>query len=225
MYRSQSSGMSDLSFNNSVQGNNGYQEDQIHKTESDGVTQMVERSEMYQLLNRVTIKEITLSLSFSGKGALKIVNVNNLLIHLPKMEYINKTWSTRDFLLNYRKDVLKLVLKHTGSFIGNKFIKHKVPKITQPLTSIKDYDSYVNIKELTELESNTAANTGHISIIDENGKKLDRSQAEAHHHHHHHPHFDPDLLEPVLSLTNSLTRSLSNLAGSSSEAMGTIREE
>lgn len=228
MSRASSSAVSELSFNGAFQGNNNHQEDQNHKTETDGVTQMVERSEMYQLLNRVTIKEITLSLSFSGKGALKIINVNNLLIHLPKMEYINKTWSTKDFLLNYRKDVLKFVLKHTGSFIGNKFIKHKVPKITQPLSSIKDYDSYVNIKELTELETNTAANTGHVSIVDENGKKLDRSQAEVHHHqhqHHHHPHFDPDLLEPVLNLTNSLTRSLSNLAGTSSEAMGTIREE
>ncbi|GME71061.1 unnamed protein product [Ambrosiozyma monospora] len=93
-------------------------------TVDDNVVQMEKRASLFQMFHLIRIYPIVLCITFKGVGALKMINVNNLTINVPEIEYSNKIMSNEEFFADFRVKIIKVVLKHTGAFINSKF-KHR----------------------------------------------------------------------------------------------------
>lgn len=81
---------------------------------------------------------------------------------MPTIDYKNKTWSNLDMALHLKKDVIRILLQHTGSLIQNKLIKHRKKRFNQPLRQITNYASFTAIQDLAEAEvaSSSTYNSG-----------------------------------------------------------------
>ncbi|KAH3668733.1 hypothetical protein OGAPHI_002488 [Ogataea philodendri] len=146
------------------------------------ISQMIERSKKYQLLNRITIDPLHLVLSIKGEGSTKLVDVHLLELSMPKVEYLNKVWSQEDFFQHFKKEVIRLVLKNSGKIVANKITKRvRTGKLHNLLTH------------------NTDTDTGH-HVSQSNGSQSNTVQQAHSHLHHQSEHFgkfaDPDVLEP-----------------------------
>jgi hypothetical protein len=98
---------------------------------SDDLTQMMSRASNYMTLAYVKIPSVVLCLSYKGKGDRNIEDVNSFVFRMPVLEYRNKTWSNLDLAMQLKKDVIKALISHTGSIIGNKFSHHRPNKAQQ----------------------------------------------------------------------------------------------
>ncbi|KAG7698428.1 hypothetical protein KL951_001692 [Ogataea haglerorum] len=143
------------------------------------ISQMVERSKKYQLLNRITIDPLHLVLSFKGQGSYKVVDVHRLELEIPKVEYTNKMWSQEDFFQRFKKDVVRHILKNTGKIMANKITKRQKRSKLQQLLSYK-VDLQSELSRRTSVSSSTPKLHSHL-----------------HRHKDHFGHYeDPDVLEP-----------------------------
>ncbi|KAG7884882.1 hypothetical protein KL938_001139 [Ogataea parapolymorpha] len=144
------------------------------------ISQMVERSKKYQLLNRITINPLHLILSFKGQGSYKVVDVHRLQLQVPKVEYTNKMWSEEDFFQHFKKDIVRLILRNTGKIMANKITKRQKRSKLQHLLSYKD-----------ELQNELSRRTSISS------SSTPKSHSHLHRHADHFGHWeDPDVLEP-----------------------------
>ena len=98
---------------------------------SDDLTQMMSRASNYMTLAYVKIPSVVLCLSYKGKGDRNIEDVNSFVFRMPVLEYRNKTWSNLDLAMQLKRDVIKALISHTGSIIGNKFSHHRPNKAQQ----------------------------------------------------------------------------------------------
>ncbi|KAF2718880.1 hypothetical protein K431DRAFT_252307, partial [Polychaeton citri CBS 116435] len=92
---------------------------------SDDLTQMMNRASNYMTLAFVKIPSMVLCLSYKGQGRRNIEDVHDLVFTMPTLEYRNKTWSNLDLALQLKKDVVRALISHAGTIIGNKFSHHK----------------------------------------------------------------------------------------------------
>ncbi|CAR23280.1 Hob2p [Lachancea thermotolerans CBS 6340] len=88
------------------------------------MNEMVTRSSRYFNVRSVVIRKVTMSISYKGSRSL-ITNVDGLTVKVPTLRYTNKLWSRDEFIATLKKDIIKVVLQHTGYIIGNKFTLHK----------------------------------------------------------------------------------------------------
>lgn len=95
------------------------------KERSDDLTQMMNRASNYMTLAYVKLPSMVLCLSYKGKSARNIEDVHDLVFRMPTLEYRNKTWSNLDLALQLKKDVIKALISHAGTIVGNKFSHHK----------------------------------------------------------------------------------------------------
>lgn len=95
---------------------------------TDDLSQMMSRASNYMTLAQVKINSVVLCLSYKGKGERNIEDVHDLVFRMPVLEYRNKTWSNLDLALRLKKDVIKALLSHTGTIIGNKLAYHRPTK-------------------------------------------------------------------------------------------------
>ncbi|KAK5001952.1 Protein SABRE, partial [Cryomyces antarcticus] len=79
----------------------------------------------------VKIPSMVLCLSYKGKGQRNIEDVHDLVFRMPTIEYRNKTWSNLDLALQLKKDLIKILLSHTGAILGNKLTHHRTSKQQQ----------------------------------------------------------------------------------------------
>ncbi|TKA49829.1 hypothetical protein B0A49_13507, partial [Cryomyces minteri] len=98
---------------------------------SDDLTQMMKRASNYMTLAYVKIPSMVLCLSYKGKGQRNIEDVHDLVFRMPTIEYRNKTWSNLDLALQLKKDLIKILLSHTGAILGNKLMHHRTSKQQQ----------------------------------------------------------------------------------------------
>ncbi|KAL6949110.1 hypothetical protein ACO0QE_001600 [Hanseniaspora vineae] len=108
----------------------------------DGMEEMVNRSSKYINIRSLTIRHMTVCVSYRGSKSV-ITNVDNLIVKVPTISYKNKIWSTSDFIATLKKDIIKVVLHHTGTIIGNKFKPKK-----------KIESKYESFKQLSKLLKN-----------------------------------------------------------------------
>lgn len=101
------------------------------KVRSDDLTQMMNRANNYMTLAYVSLQSTTLCLSYKGKGQRNFEDVHNLVFRMPMLEYRNKTWSNLDLALQFKKDIIRALISHTGAIIGNKFSHHRPAKQAQ----------------------------------------------------------------------------------------------
>lgn len=95
------------------------------KKPQDDLTQMMARASNYMTLAHVKIPSVVLCLSYKGRGERNLEDVHNFVFRMPALEYRNKTWSNLDLALRLKKDVIKALISHTGSIIGNKISHHR----------------------------------------------------------------------------------------------------
>ncbi|CUS23595.1 LAQU0S10e04060g1_1 [Lachancea quebecensis] len=88
------------------------------------MNEMVTRSSRYFNVRSVVIRKVTMSISYKGSRSL-ITNVDGLTVKVPTLRYTNKLWSRDEFIATLKKDIIKVVLQHTGYIIGNKFTLHR----------------------------------------------------------------------------------------------------
>ncbi|KAL9092775.1 MAG: hypothetical protein Q9159_000673 [Coniocarpon cinnabarinum] len=95
------------------------------KERSDDLTKMLNRASSYMSLVYVKLPSVALCLSYKGRGNRNFEDIHNLVFTLPTIEYRNKTWSNLDLALALKKDIIRALISHTGTIIGNKFTHHK----------------------------------------------------------------------------------------------------
>lgn len=87
----------------------------------DNYAEMERRSNLYMLGNVIMINPMKLCLTFKGKGALRLINVSNMILDIPKIEFGNALISNEEFLAVLRIKILKIALKNIPRFIQSKF--------------------------------------------------------------------------------------------------------
>lgn len=99
--------------------------------------EMVKRSSKYFNVGKITVNPLVMSVSYKGSKSV-ITNVDNLIVKVPTIQYKNKIWSSEDFIVSFKKDIIKIVLQHAGTIIGNKFVPHKNENRYEPLKQISN---------------------------------------------------------------------------------------
>lgn len=141
--------------------------------EADDIAIIMNRLSQYISIVDIEIVKVPVSVSFKAPKHLNILDVHNLVLTIPNLRYKNKMWSGEDFILRLRKDIIKIIVHHSGRILGNKFKIKKRRIISEPLKQIADYASFMTIQDL-QLE----------------GRSRDASKTDngTHHHRHHHHH-------------------------------------
>ncbi|KAL6930245.1 uncharacterized protein HGUI_03590 [Hanseniaspora guilliermondii] len=101
----------------------------------EGLSEMVNRSSKYMAIKKIVVNKTVVAVSY--RGAKKITNLNDLIVKIPVLKYENKVWSSDDFISALKKDLVKIVLSHTGNIIGNKFKSKK--KMESKYESFKQF--------------------------------------------------------------------------------------
>ena len=143
---------------------------------SDDLTQMMSRASNYMTLAYVKIPSVVLCLSYKGRGERNIEDVHDFVFRMPALEYRNKTWSNLDLALRLKKDIIKALISHTGSIIGNKFSHHRPNKhqasrlreIANSSSLLPNTDSLANPttnSSLSQSQVRDRPSTSHSSFI------------------------------------------------------------
>ena len=119
------------------------EQNEISSTDK-GLSEMVNRSSRYMAIKKIIVNKTVLSISY--RGSKKITNLNDLIVKIPVLKYENKVWSNDDFIAALKKDLIKIVLSHTGNIIGNKF------KTKKKMES--KYESFKQFSKLLRSDSN-----------------------------------------------------------------------
>ncbi|KAK6201000.1 RNA pol II promoter Fmp27 protein domain-containing protein [Scheffersomyces amazonensis] len=147
--------------------------------EGDDISIIISRSLKYKSMIEVEVASFKLYASFKAPKHLNILDVHKLRLNIPNLKYTNKIWSGEDFCVRLRKDIIKIILNHTGKIIGNKFKYRNRNAVAEPLKQISDYASFMTIKDLQSL--GRARDTARTHL-DENH----HGHVHPHAHHHHH---------------------------------------
>lgn len=116
--------------------------------EADDIAIIMNRSSKYVSIIKIEIAKVNMSISFSAPKHLSILNVHNLAMTIPTLKYKHKMWSAEEFVLRLRKDIIKIILNHTGKIIGNKFKPANRKHRMEPLQQISNYASYITLQDL-----------------------------------------------------------------------------
>ncbi|OBA27604.1 hypothetical protein HANVADRAFT_30865 [Hanseniaspora valbyensis NRRL Y-1626] len=119
-------------------------------TPEHGISEMVKRSNKYMAIKKIVINRTILCVSYRGTS--KITNLNDLVLKTPVLRYENKIWSNQDFIAALKRDLVKIVLSHTGNIIGNKF------KTKKKMES--KYESFKQFSKLLRADSAVGRNRG-----------------------------------------------------------------
>ncbi|OBA24378.1 hypothetical protein METBIDRAFT_30663 [Metschnikowia bicuspidata var. bicuspidata NRRL YB-4993] len=129
----------------------------IHRTSSkkqasipDDITVIMNRSAQYFVVGDFKVNKTKLCISFKAPKHLNIIDVHNLEFSLPSIHYRDKTWTSNDFILQFKKDVVKIFLSNTGKIIGNKFKIKKRQRVSTPLRQIMDFSKYMSLEDLQD---------------------------------------------------------------------------
>ncbi|KAG7195095.1 uncharacterized protein KQ657_004211 [Scheffersomyces spartinae] len=117
----------------------------------DDVSTILARSARFTSIHKLELASTVIHMSFSAPKLLSILDVHGLSLKIPVLSYKNKLWAGEDFVVQLRKDIIKILLSHTGRILGNKFKRKKKPSkhtSSSPLNQIKNYDSFMTVDDL-----------------------------------------------------------------------------
>lgn len=97
-----------------------------HKSLS--ISEMSERAKTFFSIQNFTFANLVLNVTFSGKGKLRLINVNNLTLSVPSFHVSKKIWTTIDMINAVKKHIIKTLLKQTGRLLRNKIFVYKSKK-------------------------------------------------------------------------------------------------
>lgn len=116
----------------------------------DDISLIMKRSAQYFVVGDFKVKKTKLCISFKAPKHLNIIDVHNLEFSLPQIHYMDKTWTSDDFVQQLKKDVVKIFLSNAGKIIGNKFKLKRRKRISTPLRQISDFSLYMTLEDLQE---------------------------------------------------------------------------
>lgn len=87
--------------------------------------EMDRRASLYVMGNMVSLEPTKICLTFRGKGSLKAIDVTDMVIQVPRIEFNNMTLSSEEFFTLLRVKVLRIVMKNIPGFIHSKFRRGK----------------------------------------------------------------------------------------------------
>lgn len=131
-------------------GAQGRKHQKAEEQNMDNLAMIMSRSSKYSVIEEVKVTSTKLQVSFRAPPHLHIIDVHNLMLNVPAFHYREKTWSSEDFVNRLKKDVIKVILSHTGKILGNKFKVRKRRTQEEPLKQIKDYTRYMTLDDLQE---------------------------------------------------------------------------
>lgn len=114
----------------------------------DDLALIMNRSNKYMVIGDMKVKKMKLSISFKAPRHLNIIDVHKLEVTLPNLHYKNKTWTGEDLANQVKKDIIKVVLSHSGKIIGNKFKLRNRKAVSSPLKQISEYSLYMTLSDL-----------------------------------------------------------------------------
>ncbi|XBW34496.1 hypothetical protein QEN19_000041 [Hanseniaspora menglaensis] len=132
-----------------------------------GIVEMVKRSNKYIAIKKVVINKTVLSISY--RGSKKLTNVNDLVVKMPSLKYENKIWSLEDFVSALKKDLIKIVLSHTGDIITNKFKKRS--KIESKYESFKQFSKLLRADSMIDVSDQSSDKVYEPSKLRETNNK------------------------------------------------------
>ncbi len=134
-------------------------EKRVNKKEarSDDLTEMMNRASEFMTVAYFKIPSMVLCLSYKGKSTRNLEDVHDLVFRMPTIEYRNKTWSNLDLVTQLKKDVLRALLSHAGTIVGNKISHHRPSaKAQSRLRQIANSSAMLNTSpELSSTDSNS----------------------------------------------------------------------
>ena len=89
------------------------------------VDEMMQRSSSYVLVDDLLLNSFVLSISYKGKGKRRLINVTDFIFQFPRLAFTNQTLTVRDIFKILEKVLLRVLLMHTGRFLGNKIKSSK----------------------------------------------------------------------------------------------------
>lgn len=163
---------------------------------------ILERSAKYTSIVNVEVEQTNISVSFHANNHLNILNVDNLKLSVPTLSYSNKLWTGKDFILHLKRDLLKIILNHTGRIISNKFKHSKKKSLSSPLKQVSNYSNFITVNDLqSEGRSRDFLKNDIVERFllfpnmnknHQNGDLSSKNDKNQHHHHHHYPHHHHD---------------------------------
>lgn len=114
----------------------------------DDLSIIMNRSSKFFVIEEIEIPAMKLRVSFKAPKHLNIIDVHRLMLSVPLLQFKQKTWSGEDFVLQIKKELIRIILSHTGKIIGNKFRYRDRKATKEPLKQIQDFTSYVALEDL-----------------------------------------------------------------------------
>ncbi|KAG7661952.1 uncharacterized protein J8A68_004555 [[Candida] subhashii] len=116
--------------------------------DEDNLAIIIGRSMKYKSIIDISVSNFTLFVSFTGPKSMHLLDVDKLVINVPNLRYSNKIWSAEEFMDRLKKDIIKVIISHTGKILGNKFKPKKRISVNEPLKQISNYGKYMTLDDL-----------------------------------------------------------------------------
>lgn len=107
--------------------------------DSEGVDEMVKRASNYLSFISFKLRSGSFCITFRGNKSRRLINVTDFVLNLPEIAFTNKTYTLLDVTMYIKKSMIKALLSHTGSIIGNKLFKHSDGKGHKQIEGISNY--------------------------------------------------------------------------------------
>lgn len=133
--------------------------------------EMLLRAGLYFNIQSIVIKKTVVQVSYKGSRKV-LTDVNNLTVNVPELSYHDKLWSRDEFFVVLKHDIVKIVVHHLGSIIGNKLIPHKKEnksKIKTDMSQIVDSASKESKSRSISLLKHTKSNVNDTSSSKKTG--------------------------------------------------------
>jgi len=127
-------------YNNDEEGDDDGGEDDDDDEE---IEEMIRRASNYLSIVSFRFKSCIINVTYRGHGAKRLINVSNFTLKMPEMIFTNQTWTLLDLTMGIKKLIIKALLNHTGSILGNKLSKHRKKNFEIP-PPIKDSTNRIN---------------------------------------------------------------------------------
>lgn len=112
------------------------------------MNEMLSRSSAYMIIDKLTINDFMLCVSFRGQGTKRLANVTDFVFKFPTLTYTNKAFKLLDLLLNIKKYFTKTLIHQSAKLIETKVFHH--PHTHALISSSDDNGDNISVSNTTE---------------------------------------------------------------------------
>ncbi|CUM62724.1 uncharacterized protein PRCAT00000281001 [Priceomyces carsonii] len=145
----------------------------------DDFSLIVHRSSRYFSIIDVEFDRLNMIVCFDAPKSINFLNVRNLNLNIPELRFKNRVWSGEEFILRLKKELIKIIISHSGKILGSIFKQGKRNISVEPLNQIADYSDYMSIDDLQKY------GRPRLSATSQQSTAKHPHVHNAHEHHHH----------------------------------------